>query len=134
VTLQPRLWWVAVRRQRDRAWIVAEATAVVMLLGASVAAIPWTLVPAGYAALMIAGSWVFPFVTSYIPHDSHGHTTLTRTRLFRGRILSLVALEHLYHLEHHLYPQVPHHNWPRLAKRLDPYFEQAGVRPVKLLF
>jgi len=134
VTLQPRLWWFAVRRQRDRGWIVAEAAGVVILLGASLAAIPWTAAPAGYAALMIAGSWVFPFVTSFIPHDSQGRTTLTRTRLFRGRILSIVALEHLYHLEHHLYPQVPHHNWPRLAQRLDPYFERAGVRPVKLLF
>ena len=92
VTLQPRLWWLAVRGQRDRAWTVAEAAGVVI------------------------------------------RTTLTRTRLFRGRILSIVALEHLYHLEHHLYPQVPHHNWPRLAQRLDPYFERAGVRPVKLLF
>ena len=135
MTLQPRLWWLAMRRQRrDRAWIAAEGAGVVILFGASMAAIPWTVAPAGYAALMIAGSWVFPFVTSFIPHDSQGRTTLTRTRLFRGRILSIVALEHLYHLEHHLYPQVPHHNWARLAQRLDPYFERAGVRPVRLLF
>jgi len=37
-------------------------------------------------------------------------------------------------LEHHLYPQVPHHNWPELGRRLDPYFAQAGVRPVRLFF
>jgi beta-carotene hydroxylase len=37
-------------------------------------------------------------------------------------------------LEHHLYPQVPHHHWPELARRLDPYFLRAGVRPLRILF
>ena len=83
---------------------------------------------------MIAGSWVYPFITAYLVHDADGSGELMQTRLFRGRVLSLLALEHLYHLEHHLYPQVPHHNWPRLARRLDPYFEGLGIEPVKLLF
>jgi len=30
---------------------------------------------------------------------------MTPFALFRGRISSIVALEHLYHREHHLYPQ-----------------------------
>jgi beta-carotene hydroxylase len=68
------------------------------------------------------------------PHDPKGETELTHTRLFRGRILSILALEHLYHLEHHLYPQVPHHNWPELARRLDPYFARVGLRPLRLFF
>jgi beta-carotene hydroxylase len=132
--LQPRIWTFAVRRGRDRAWILAEGVLVMALLAASIAAIPWTTAPVLYAALTIAGSWVFPLLTSYIPHDADAETDLGRTRRFRGRILSIVALEHLYHLEHHLYPAVPHHNWPALARRLDPYFDRAGVRPVKLLF
>lgn len=134
VTLQPRLWAFAYRRGRDRSWIVGEVIAIVLLFAASIAALPWTIAPASYVALMIAGSWIFPFVTSFIPHDPNGRTELTRTRLFRGRVLSLVALEHLYHLEHHLYPQVPHHNWAELGRRLDPYFAGAGVRPVTLFF
>ena len=32
-----------------------------------------------------------------------------------------------YHLEHHLYPKVPHQNWKRLARRLDPHFREAGL-------
>ena len=40
----------------------------------------------------------------------------------------------LYHLEHHLYPAVPHHHWPALARRLDPYFDAAGIVPVKFGF
>jgi beta-carotene hydroxylase len=38
----------------------------------------------------------------------------------------------LYHLEHHLYPAVPHHHWPELARRLDPYLDAADIAPVKL--
>ena len=80
------------------------------------------------------GSWLFPLTTSFIPHDPKGETEPTRTRLFRGRFLSMVALEHLYHLEHHLYPAVPHHNWAKLARRLDPYFKAAGVEAIVLGF
>jgi beta-carotene hydroxylase len=43
-------------------------------------------------------------------------------------------LDHFYHLEHHLYPHVPHHRWPELARRLDPYFARAGLRPVRIWF
>ena len=46
----------------------------------------------------------------------------------------MLALGHLYHLEHHLYPAVPHQNWPELARRLDPHLRRAGVRPVRLWF
>jgi beta-carotene hydroxylase len=135
VALQPRLWRFAWRRARhERAWIGGEAAAVVALLAACIAAIPITIAPAVYAALTIAGSWTFPIVTAWIPHIAAGTTELTRTRLFRGLVLELIAVEHLYHLEHHLYPRVPHQNWRRLARRLDPYFETAGIAPVKLFF
>ena len=134
ITLQPRLWIFAFRRGRDHSWIVGEALAIAVLFVASIAAIPWTIAPVTYAALMILGSWLFPLITSFIPHDPKGETELTQTRLFRGRVLSIVALEHMYHLEHHLYPQVPHHNWPKLARRLDPHFARAGLRPLRLFF
>lgn len=75
-----------------------------------------------------------PLVTSYVPHDLHGQDELSRTRAFRGVVASVIALGHLYHLEHYLFPAVPHHNWPELARRLDPHLERAGVRPVKIGF
>jgi beta-carotene hydroxylase len=81
---------------------------------------------------MVMGSWVIPLVTSYVPHDPSGATALAQTRRFRGKVLSVIALQHLYHLEHHLYPGVPHQNWPELARRLDPYLDAAGVPAVKL--
>lgn len=134
-SLQPRLWIFAMRRPgAHRRWAIAEAVAVLTLFAASAAAWPWTKAPVVYALLMIGGSWIFPLITAYIPHDASGTTELTQTKLFRGKVLSVVAMEHLYHLEHHLYPAVPHHNWPALAARLDPYFERAGLKPVKLFF
>ena len=79
--------------------------------------------------MMVMGSWVIPLITSYLPHDPTGEGELFQTRAFRGAVASVLALEHLYHLEHHLYPGVPHHHWPTLAKRLDPYLQSAGIRP-----
>jgi beta-carotene hydroxylase len=134
VSLQPRLWVFAFRRGRLRTWILGEAIAILVLVVASVIASRWTLAPLVYAALMIGGSWTFPFITSFIPHDPTAPTELGRTRLFRGTLLSIVAADHFYHLEHHLYPQVPHHHWPELARRLDPYFAKAGLHPVRILF
>ncbi|MGH9971653.1 MAG: fatty acid desaturase [Pyrinomonadaceae bacterium] len=54
--------------------------------------------------------------------------------MYRGKVVSIIALEHTYHLEHHLYPSVPHHNWPQLARRLDPFFQEVGLKPIKLWF
>ena len=135
VVLQPQLYLHALRKsERNRGWIIGEGVAVVLLLIAAIASLPWTPAPAVYAALMIMGAWIFPFVTVYIPHNASGTTALSQTRLFRGRLLSLIAFEHLYHLEHHLYPQIPHHNWSKLARKLDPYFESEGVTPIRLMF
>lgn len=135
VTLQPRLVLFALRRRGPhRKWVVAECTAAGLMFLAAVAVVRTHPAPLVYAALMVGGSWAFPVMTSFIPHDPKGESELTQTRLFRGRVLSVLAMEHLYHLEHHLYPLVPHHNWPRLASRLDPYFERAGLRPIRLLF
>lgn len=133
--LQPRLLLFALRhRNTDLRWALTEASLVTLLFGACVAATPWTWLPLAYAGLMIAGSWVIPVVTSYIPHDPKGATEIQQTRLFRGRVASWLAFEHLYHLEHHLYPGVPHHNWPALARRLDPHFQRLGLAPIVWLF
>jgi beta-carotene hydroxylase len=132
VVFLPRIWLWAVRHSpRDRAWIVGEGIACFLLAIAALVSWPFTPAPAVYVMLMVIGSWVIPLVTSYVPHDPAAEGELHQTRAFRGMVASAVALGHLYHLEHHLYPSVPHHNWPRLGRRLDPYLERAGVRAVK---
>ena len=137
LTLQFRVWWWALRRGGpDRVWVVAEGVACVLLVAwaAGLAVAGVTDVLAVHAGLVVAGSWVIPLVTSYVPHNPRGTGALRQTRVYRGLIARVVALDHLYHLEHHLYPAVPHQNWPALARRLDPYLERAGVVPVRLWF
>jgi beta-carotene hydroxylase len=135
LTLQARLWWKAARRPGPhRPWVLAEGAAGLALATACLAAWPQTAAPATYLVLMLAGSWTFPLVTSWIPHEASGTHALHQTRLFRGHVFSWLAADHLYHLEHHLFPQVPHHHWAKLARRLDPYFQRAGIQARQLWF
>jgi len=127
-----RLWRWAFRRDqsrpRERAWMIAEALAPPAAVAGGI--LLWPLTPAMllYATMMIVGSWVYPLLTVYLPHHGYGDAPLTQTRTLRGRIIPAIFLELTYHLEHHLYPQVPSHNLAELARRLDPFFERAGVR------
>ena len=135
VIFQGKIWFWAVRRpSRDKALIILEGVGCILIAVLAVFLYSLTSVPLVYVVLMVMGSWIIPLITSYIPHDPKGETELLQTRLFRGTMLSIMALEHTYHLEHHLYPAVPHHNWPQLARKLDPYFKAAGLKPIKLWF
>ena len=135
VIFQSKIWLWAVRHSKQqRLFIWLEGCGCALFISLSLILFAVTPVFLVYAVLMIMGSWIIPLITSYIPHDPRGENELLQTRLFRGRIASLISLEHLYHLEHHLYPSVPHHNWPKLAKRLDPFFRAAGLNPIKIWF
>ncbi len=131
--MQFRLWlWAWRRYPTHRRALLAEATGIVVLMAGGLASVRWSAAPLVYVALVVTGSWAFPLVTVYIPHDAQGETRLARTRLFRGPLVQLVAFDHLYHLEHHLYPAVPHHNWKTLADRLDPHFAARRLRKMKM--
>jgi beta-carotene hydroxylase len=135
IIFQYRIYfWALKHAKHKRAWITFEGASCVAVVIVAVLAYPVTIVPVAYVGLMVAGTWIIPLITSYIPHDAKATDALHQTRAFRGRVASIVGLEHLYHLEHHLYPGVPHHHWPTLARRLDPYLEAAGIQPVKLWF
>ena len=135
VLLQPRIWaWAMRHARRSRAWVLGEGVACLLLVAVAAATYRVTPAPLVYVLLMILGSWPLPLLTAYIPHDPSGTDALSQTRAFRGVVASTVALGHLYHLEHHLYPAVPHHNWPKLARRLDSHLTRAGVRPIRLWF
>jgi beta-carotene hydroxylase len=135
VIFQFKIWFWAVRQNSQyKAWIIIEGVSCVLLVALAIFLTSVTPIFLVYVVLMIMGSWIIPLITSYIPHHPDGQDELSQTRLFRGRIASIIALEHLYHLEHHLYPAVPHQNWPKLAKRLDSFFEEAKVKPIKIWF
>jgi beta-carotene hydroxylase len=94
---------------------------------------PWTPVVLLYAGLVLVGSWVYPLLTVYLPHKDYGETPLTQTHTLCGRLIPALFLELTYHLEHHLYPQVPSHRLAALANRLAPYLHDAGVQPWRVL-
>jgi beta-carotene hydroxylase len=127
-----RLWWWSFGRNRGRrdqqAWLVVEGVLPILVVVSGILLwnrTPYVLV---YAVLAIIGSWVYPLLTVYLPHKDFGDTPLTQTHTLRGHVIPAIFLELTYHLEHHLYPQVPSHHLAELARRLDPYFEQAGVQ------
>ncbi len=126
-----RLWWWAFQRSRkrpgQRIWMIGEELVLVCMLTCGL--LLWHITPGIllYALLALMGSWVYPLLTVYLPHKDYGDNPLTQTHTLRGRVIPALFLELTYHLEHHLYPQVPSHNLPELARRLDPFFKQAGV-------
>jgi fatty acid desaturase len=127
-----RLWWWAYRRAScgQRVWLTAEAAMPFAAVGAGVLFWRGLLV---YATMMIVGSWVYPLLTVHLPHRHYGEDPLTQTHTLRGRVVPALFLELTYHLEHHLYPQVPSHNLPSLARRLDPFLTEAGVQPRRVI-
>jgi beta-carotene hydroxylase len=135
VIFQFKIWlWAVKHPKQDRTLIWLEGCGCLLLVILSVVLYSVTPIFLVYTVLMIMGSWIIPLITSYIPHNPQGESELLQTRLYRGKVVSIIALEHTYHLEHHLYPSVPHHNWPQLARRLDPFFQEAGLKPIKLWF
>ena len=61
------------------------------------------------------------FAVWTVHHDVHAERQVART--LRSRMKSALALGMFFHLEHHLFPQVPTCHLPTLAERLD------GVAP-----
>ncbi len=121
-------WKQSAGKRGQRAWLLIEGAIPfgVVVLGAAL----WNHTPyvLWYAAQAIVGSWVYPLLTVYLPHKDFGDNPLNQTHTLRGRIIPAIFLELTYHLEHHLYPQVPSHHLKTLAQRLDPFFERAGVQ------
>ena len=136
LTAQPRYfvwaWQHCGGTGAARSWLAVEGVMVTVLIVACIVSYPSNPAPIAYASLILAGSWIFPFMTSFMPHRAHEKNPIRQTRLFRGSVIRCLTFNHLYHLEHHLYPQVPHHRWPQLAERLDPFFKEAGIPEVRL--
>ena len=125
-----RLWlWAFECRPDQRGWLLAESALPLAALVGGLLLLPITPALLWYWVMAVAGSWVYPLLTVYLPHKDFGDTPLTQTHTLRGRIIPALFLELTYHLEHHLYPQVPSHHLSELARRLDPTFEKAGVKP-----
>lgn len=130
-TLRLYAWAIREARPKARQWIVGEGIAIGLIVGMSVllfSSYPALLL---YVVLLYMGSWTYPLATVYIPHVLNFDHPLYQTRKFRGPILSFLFMQHNYHLEHHLYPTVPHQNWRKLAQRLEPFLSQYDLESIR---
>ena len=133
----PRLWRKAVREAapRERRWILAELACALGIAGAAVYLSSWSSGPLAYCALVYAGGWAYPLTTAYLPHYKPGARPLEQARTLRGALVPALFMNLTYHLEHHLYPQVPSMNLRRLARQLDPLLAARGLTvPAPLFF
>jgi fatty acid desaturase len=129
-----RLWWWAWRRSpADRGWLAVEGAAPFAAIAAGIALWPATPAVLGYVLMAIVGSWVYPLLTVHLPHRHFGDDPLDQTRTLRGRVIPAIFLELTYHLEHHLYPQVPSHHLARLSRRLEEFLTRSGVVPRRVI-
>ena len=131
----PRLWARALRETapKERRWIVAELATALALVGAAAAVAGSSVAPLLYCVLVYVGGWGYPLATAYLPHYKPGNKPLEQARTMRGTIVPALFMNLTYHLEHHLYPQVPAMNLHRLAMRLDPLLAARGLRPTYVL-
>lgn len=127
----PLLWIWSFRRASaaQRRWLLAEAVFAVSFVACGVLLLPVTKAVLLYSGLVYSGAWVFPLLTVHLPHRNYGDSPFTQTHTMRGWVIPKLFLELTYHLEHHLYPQVPSHNLARLSKQLEPVLRAAGVVP-----
>jgi beta-carotene hydroxylase len=126
----PRYWWQAytlAKSQTQKRWMLAELGAAILLIVLAICVLPWTELPAIYLGLVWLGSWFFPITTAWLPHYQPHQAVLGQARTLRGKIIPALLCNLPYHLEHHLYPQVPSYNLARLAEQLDPHFARMGV-------
>jgi fatty acid desaturase len=102
---------------RDRRWIAAELLGNLAVIGLVVGAVPCR--PLLYHLLaMTAGQCLTAFFAVWtVHHDCSGVSPQARTT--RGRLRNALTFNMFYHLEHHLFPQVPTAHLPVLARRVD---------------
>jgi fatty acid desaturase len=107
---------VHIARPRQLRWILGELTlsaaAIVAMLASE------NLFVSYHVAAMAVGQALSGFFAVWtVHHDCDRWHQIART--LRHHLKSVVVCNMFYHLEHHLYPQVPTCHLPALAERLD---------------
>ncbi len=108
-------------RSRERHWIAAELLGNLAVVGLILAAMPYRA-PLYHLLAMTAGQCLTAFFAVWTVHHDCGGTESGASlpaRTIRNRLRSALTFNMFFHLEHHLFPQVPTAHLPRLARRLD---------------
>jgi fatty acid desaturase len=128
-----RIWGYGWRNssRRERRWICVELGFAATVIAASVSGTaPATVVV--FLVLSILAGWAFPLVSAVGPHADWGRDDASHAYRVRGRWLPRLMLNLPFHLEHHLYPEVPSHRLPELAKAIEPFIDRAGIKQVRV--
>jgi len=127
-----RLWIWAWRKTSkmpvQRRWLILELLLPMVGLVIGWLSRPVTDAPLAYVVCVLISSWFYPLFAVHLPHRHYGETRVSHAWTLRGLIIPRLFLPLAFHLEHHLYPKVPSHNLPKLAKRLEPWLIQHQVR------
>ena len=117
----PKLWCWAFERSRgrtgERLWLIGEALWFLVGFIGAILLLDAAPMVSGYFLMVVVGSWSYPLLTVHLPHRNYGDTPVRQTHTLRGTIMPRLFLELTYHLEHHLYPEVPSHHLPDLSRR-----------------
>ncbi|MCB1006900.1 MAG: fatty acid desaturase [Acidimicrobiales bacterium] len=128
-----RIWTYGWRHGRrcDRTWAAFEIAGTAAI--AAVAVGGWT--PSAlrvFVVLSIVGGWAFPFVSAMGPHADWGRDHTAHCHRVKGRLLPMLMLDVPFHLEHHLYPDVPSHRLAELSRMLAPLLDDADIKEVRV--
>jgi len=93
-------------------------------------AIPWVPLKVLVGSLLVVGL-AFPVISARGPQNAWGRGDPNAT-IVRGRVVPRLLLGMVYHLEHHLYPEVPTYQLAELSRRLDPWLAANGVNCVRV--
>ena len=81
-----------------------------------------------HVLVMILANMLVGFFAVWSVHHGCDETVYARSE--RQPLVNLLTFNLLYHIEHHLFPAVPTHHLPQLAKRLDSAAPQWSAQPV----
>jgi fatty acid desaturase len=115
-------------RGRERRWAIAELAGNVAILVLVAAALPHPLLVYHLLAMAV-GQCLTAFFAVWTVHHDVGRANMP-ARTIRNRLWARLTFNMFFHLEHHLYPQVPTAHLPLLARRIDDACPQARWLPV----
>jgi fatty acid desaturase len=110
-------------RPQGRRWMIAELAGNVAVLLLVAAALPRP-VAVYHLLAMAAGQCLTGFFAVWTVHHDCARTG-PPGRTIRNRWRAVLTCNMFFHLEHHLYPQVPTAHLPQLARRIDEAYPQA---------
>ena len=128
-----RLWaWAARRGFPNPGRAFLEAGWNVSSLVVAVLALPHHAWLSVLIAAIHLGNAIFVVAAARGPHTNYGRAISSPLVKVRGRITPWLLAGHAWHVEHHLYPQIPLPGLRRAIPMIDPLLDELGVHEVRV--